>query len=143
VSPCSLPKAAHVTDSGDQARNHTVVPGVAVDELDELLGDPVVYAPGEAPPAEAPVFVHPGAQTQGLPASHAEPRVSPVFWAAAIVWNVFGGLGGWLILRKTHPRTARRLLAVGVVSLVVIGGLIAGAILAFRAANPSYIYLQR
>jgi len=71
-----------------------------------------------------------------------EPKVSPVYWAAAVVWSLPGGVGGWLLLRKTHPRTARKLLLVGIASFVVIVAVVAVAI-ANRNAWSSSTYITK
>jgi hypothetical protein len=114
------------------------------DPLEALLDGAIVYAPGQAPPAEvAPELDLPSdAPARPAPAAY-EARVSPVFWAAAIVWNLPGGLGGWWLLRKTRPRTARRLLITGIVSFLVIAAVIAAVVIADRSMNPRYIYLAK
>ena len=114
------------------------------DPLEALLGDAVVYEHGEAPaPESVPVFDEPAERTAEVRSAAREPRVSPVFWAAAVVWNLPGGLGSWVLLHKTHPKTARRLLVLGIVSFVIIAGIIAAVIITDRALNPRYIYLTR
>ena len=118
-------------------------------ELDELLGEVITYEPGTAPPPpEEPVFV-PAPDVSGMSGGRGskvtverEPKVSPVYWAAAVVWSLPGGLGGWLLLRTTHPRTARKLLLVGIVSLVVIAAAVAAAI-ATRNGMSSSTYIVK
>jgi len=133
-------------DSDSEATN----PADALDDsLEALLGEAVVYAPGEAPPApevapalDLPSDV-PADRSKAAASMEREPRVSPVYWAAAVVWNLPGGLGGWWLLRKTHPRTARRLLLVGIVAFLVVAAVIAAVIVADRTMNPRYIYLTK
>jgi len=132
-----------VTDAADR---DDIQPAVHLDDpIEALLDGAVVYAAGQAPPAPdvAPDLDLP----TDLPAHHAreafEARVSPVYWAAAVVWNLPGGLGGWWLLRKTHPRTARRLLLVGIVSFVIIAAVVVAVVLADRSMNPRYIYLSK
>jgi hypothetical protein len=118
-------------------------------ELDELLGDAITYEPGTTPPpAEEPAFA-PFPETPGRSAGRGvetqaepEPKVSPLYWAAAVVWSLPGGVGGWLLLRTTHPKTARKLLLVGIVSFVVLAAVVAAAI-ASRNAMESATYIVK
>jgi hypothetical protein len=116
----------------------------AEEALDELLGDAVIYTGEDDRPAEevAPDLTSLEELTAQA-ATAPEPRVSWLFWAAAVVWDLPGGLGGWLLLRRTHPRTARRLLVVGIVSFIVVAAAVTTALLVDRALNPSYIYIQK
>ena len=117
---------------------------LAEDPLDELLGDAVVIEAGdELPPEEVAPDLASLEELTARAMAVPEPRVSPVFWAAAVVWNVLGGVGGWVLLRRTHPRTARRLLVVGVVSFVVVAAVVTVAVLVQRAANPNYIFIRK
>jgi hypothetical protein len=114
------------------------------DELDELLGDPIVFEHGSPPPAPEPVFVMAGdrpVSAASKPKPGPEPRVSPLFWAAAIVWNLPGGVGGWWILRTTHPRTAQRVLLVGVASFVLLVLIVAALVMRQQTLYPSHIVL--
>jgi hypothetical protein len=127
--------------------NHSAAPSADVleDSLAELLGDAVVYETGEAPPQAETVAVFEPTDVEVARPGYvaAESRVSPVFWAAAVVWNLPGGIGSWLLLRKTHPKTARRLLVLGIVSFAIIASVITAVVLTQRALNPSIIYLRR
>ena len=115
------------------------------DSLEELLGDAVVYAPGEAPPgpAAAPVLDLLTDRPAYPAVTAAESRISPVYWAAAVVWNLPGGLGGWWLLRKSHPRVARRLLLVGIVSFAVTAAVLIALVIADHSINPRDIYLAK
>ena len=113
--------------------------------LDELLGDAVVYEAGQAPPApEVAETLDPSGDdplSQG--ADKPEGRVSPVFWAAAVVWSLPGGIGGWWLLRQTHPRTARRLLVIGIISFVILVATVTAMVVAQRTLNPSYVFIRK
>jgi hypothetical protein len=135
-----------VVDTGDSTDTAPADDAAFVDELDDLLAGALVFAPGTPPPARqaatAPTTAASSARVNRRPTSEAsspESKVSPLFWAAAIVWSLPGGIGGWLILRKTHPRTARRVLLVG----LVVFGLTVVALVAFavvqRTIYPTHI----
>ena len=120
--------------------------GGVEDSLDELLGDAVVYEAGQAPPAsEAVASFESSLDDDSIARSFRVPEkpVSPVFWAAAIVWNLPGGIGGWWLLRRTHPRTARRLLLTGIIAFVVIGLIVVAMVVAQRRLNPSYVFIRK
>jgi hypothetical protein len=113
--------------------------------LDDLLGDAVVYEAGQAPPEREAAPTADSFDEVLSPSSPAlvETRVSPVFWAAAVVWSLPGGLGGWWLLRKTHPRTARRLLVVGIVAFLITGAIVIAMIVAQHRLNPSYVFIRK
>ena len=113
--------------------------------LDELLGDAVVYEAGHEPPEPEAVATSDSFDDDLSSAAPRprEARVSPLFWAAAVVWNLPGGMGGWWLLRKTHPRTARKLLFTGVIALLVIGAIVIAMIVTQRRLNPDYVFIRK
>jgi hypothetical protein len=114
------------------------------DPLDGLLGDAVVYDAGEAPPeAEQVASFDDVDVADAVAGASRESSVSPVFWAAAIVWNLPGGIGGWWLLRRTHPRTARRLLVLGIASCLVIVTVVTVVVKAQERLNPSYVFIRK
>jgi hypothetical protein len=132
----------------DMSQSHdppSVVPvGDVGDELDELLGDAVVFESGTPVPS-VPVSrplgeLKPERPPQSVP--RREPKVSVLFWAAAIVWSLLGGVGGWLILRQTHPKTARTVLIVGIVSFAVLAVVFVALMQWQRALYQSHVYLK-
>ena len=130
--------------ASSQHADRTDVPTVER-SLDELLGDAVVYEAGHAPPAPevAATFDPSGDDSLSRGVDKREGRVSPVCWAAAVVWGLPGGIGGWWLLRETHPRTARRLLFIGIISFVILGATVIAMVVAQRALNPSYVFIRK
>ena len=111
------------------------------DMLDDLLGEPVVYVGGTAPAEPTPYDGFEMTPATGSREPRAEP-ISPVYWAAAVVWGLLGGVGGWYLLRGSHPREARAVLRVGIISFAVLTMIVIGAIALQRMFNPSTVYIR-
>ena len=111
------------------------------DALDDLLGDAVVYEAGAKPIDSEPFrdFEPTDAVTA---AARPEERISPLYWAAAVVWSLVGGIGGWFLLRTSSPRQAKAVLVVGVVSFVVLVTVIGVALSLQHTFNPSDVYIK-
>lgn len=116
------------------------------DALDELLAAAVVYEHGENPPVPEPVFVPVAGMSAAVKPlavpTAPESRVSVLYWLAAVAWSLPGGIGGWLILRTTHPKTARSVLLVGVISFVMLVAIAIVFVPAYLERNPSHITIE-
>jgi len=131
----------HSADPAAPGLKQTHADNPVGDALDDLLGEAVVYEAG-AKPIDPEPFREFEATGATAAVSRPEERISPLYWAAAVVWSLAGGIGGWYLLRASRPRQAKAVLIVGVVSFVVLVAVIAVALSLQRTFNPSDVYIK-